>query len=317
MGLSRGRRSRVLPSAKPPKGRRFLPDTPRRPVMRIANKLKKYGKLVMFSHSLFSLPFGFIAMLWAENRMPDTMVFVWIAVALLGARNGANAFNRIADRHIDKRNRRTADRHLATGAVTVFEAYAITVFCFAAMAFAAYMLNPLCLILSPFAVAWVMLYSYTKRITWLCHYILGAACALAPVGAWLAVTGKIGLAPLVLGAVVCLYVGGFDIIYATQDIEFDRQEGLHSIPARFGLRISLIISAVSHIGAVALLVSLYFMIGLGAFYLIGVIIVSVLLCIEHYNVVPENKDKMIFAAYSVNQAVSVVLFVFCMIDFFA
>lgn len=282
----------------------------------LIRKLKSYGNLVMFSHSLFSLPFGFVAMLWAENKIPDLMVFVWIFVALMCARNGANAFNRIADRHIDVKNARTAKRPLSTGKVTIFEAYAITILCFIGLAVAAFNLNLLCLILLPFAIIWITMYSYTKRITWLCHYILGAACGIAPVGAWIAVTGKIELVPLILGAIVCVWVGGFDVIYAMQDIEFDRKEKLHSIPAEFGASGARIIAAVSHIAAVILLVSLVFFTDRGIFYIIGVAAVAVLLCIEHYNIVPDNRSKMIFAAYSINQLVSVVFFAFCMLDFF-
>lgn len=279
-------------------------------------QLKSYGNLVMFSHSLFSLPFGFVAMLWAENKIPESMVFVWIFIALMCARNGANAFNRIADRHIDVKNARTANRPLSTGKVTVFEAYAITILCFVGLAVAAYNLNILCLILLPFAIIWITMYSYTKRVTWLCHYILGAACGIAPVGAWIAVTGKIELVPLILGAIVCMWVGGFDVIYATQDIEFDRKEKLHSIPAKFSEKGARIIAALSHIAAVAMLASLAYFTDRGVFYIIGVVAVAVLLCIEHYNIVPENRDKMVFAAYSINQVVSVVFFAFCMLDFF-
>lgn len=283
---------------------------------KIIGKLKSYGNLVIFSHSLFSLPFGFVAMLWAENKIPDLMVFVWIFVALMCARNGANAFNRIADRKIDIKNNRTANRPLSTGKVTLFEAYAITILCFIGLAIAAYNLNILCLTLLPFALIWITMYSYTKRITWLCHYILGAACGIAPVGAWIAVTGKIELVPLILGAIVCLWVGGFDVIYATQDIEFDRKEKLYSIPAKFGEKGARIIAALSHIAAVALLASLAYFTERGFIYIIGVVAVAVLLCIEHYNIVPENRGKMVFAAYSINQIVSVVFFAFCMLEFF-
>ncbi len=282
----------------------------------VFKKLKSYGHLVMFSHSVFSLPFGLIAMLWAAGRIPPVSVFVWILIALLAARNGANAFNRIADRFIDAKNHRTANRQLPTGEVSVWEAGAITVLCFGVMALAAWQLNLLCLILLPFAIALFLFYSYTKRITWLCHFILGVACGGAPVGAWIAVTGRISLPCLVLGAAVCFWVAGFDIIYATQDIAFDRQEGLHSVPARFGLKGALWISALSHVASILLLLSLWFFLQRGPFYLAGVIVSAVLLCIEHYNVVPENKHKMIFAAYSINQILSITFFAFAMLDFF-
>ncbi len=281
----------------------------------VFDKLKKYGELVMFSHTVFSLPFGLLAMLWAADGIPELRVFFWILVALFGARNGANAFNRIADRFIDQKNERTRDRHLPTGQVKLFEAVIITALCFGLMAAAAYMLNLTCLILLPFAIALFIFYSYSKRITWLCHFILGTACGGAPVGAWIAVTGGITFMPLFLGAAVCFWVAGFDIIYATQDIEFDRKEGLYSVPARFGLKNALWIARASHAMHILCLLAVYILMPRGIFFLAGIIVSAVLLCVEHYNVIPENKNKMIFASYHINQILSVVFFIFAMIDF--
>lgn len=270
----------------------------------------------MFSHTIFSLPFGLIAMLWAADGIPEISVFVYTFAALVFARNGANAFNRIADIRIDAKNARTAGRPLQKGTVRLAEAWCITILCFSMLAFCAYMLNLLCLIMLPFAILIFVFYSYTKRFTWLCHYVLGLACGGAPVGAWIAVTGKFALMPFVLGAAVCFWVAGFDIIYATQDIEFDRNERLHSIPARFGLLPSLWIARLSHLAAVFfLLVPFVLMPGRTLLYLAGVFAAAVLLIIEHYNVVPENKDKMIFASYHINQIVSIVFFLFAAVDF--
>jgi len=281
----------------------------------VLNRLKKYGELVMFSHTVFSLPFGLLAMLWAADGLPKLRIFFWILVALFGARNGANAFNRIADRYIDARNERTKDRHLATGEVKLYEAVLITVFCFALMALAAYMLNMTCFILLPFAIALFIFYSYSKRITWLCHFILGVACGGAPVGAWIAVTGGITLTPLFLGAAVCFWVAGFDIIYATQDIDFDRKEGLYSVPAKFGLNGALWIARGCHAMHILCLLTLYVFLHRSIFFLIGIIVSIILLCIEHYNVAPENKNKMIFASYHINQILSIVFFIFALTDF--
>ncbi len=281
----------------------------------VLSKINNYGKLVMFSHTIFSLPFGIIAMLWAANGVPHASTFFYIFLALVAARNGANAFNRIADRAIDIKNERTSKRVLVTGQVKLWEAYAITAVCFLVLAFSAYMLNTLCLILLPFALGIFLLYSYTKRFTWLCHYVLGVACGGAPVGAWIAVTGKIELVPLVLGAAVCMWIAGFDIIYATQDIEFDRKERLHSVPAKFGLATALWISRVSHIISICLLTSCYFLMDRGIFYLVGCFASAVLLAIEHFNVAPQNRNKMIFASYSINQILSLVFFAFAMLDF--
>lgn len=281
----------------------------------VFKKLKKYGELVMFSHTLFSLPFGLIAMIWAANGIPSIEVFFWILIALFGARNGANAFNRIADKDIDKKNARTKDRHLATGELKVFEAYSVMIVCFLLLAIAAYMLNLLCLILLPFAIGIFIIYSYSKRFTWLCHFILGIACGGAPVGAWIAITGELSIMPLILGAAVCFWVAGFDIIYATQDIEFDQKEGLYSVPAKFGLKKGLWIARTSHIICIICFVVIYLFMPRGIFFLIGIIALSGLLIIEHYNIVPENKNKMIFKSYRINQLVSIVFFTFAMIDF--
>jgi len=185
----------------------------------VLKKLKSYGELVMFSHTLFSLPFALIAMIWAANGLPSGVTIFWILIALAGARNGANALNRIVDKDIDKKNPRTANRHLPKGLVKDYEVWVIVSLCFLIFVFAAYKLNPLCFMLSPVALFLFIIYSYTKRFTWICHIILGITCGGAPVGAWIAVTGNFALTPIILGAIVTLWVAGFDIIYATQDIE--------------------------------------------------------------------------------------------------
>jgi 4-hydroxybenzoate polyprenyltransferase len=281
----------------------------------VFERMKRYGELVMISHSLFSLPFGLIAMIWASDGSPQMRTMFWILIALFSARLGANSYNRIADRFIDAKNKRTADRHLATGVVKISEAYVITFLCFILLAVSAYQLNWLCFVLLPFAIALVTLYSYTKRFTWLCHHILGAACACAPVGAWIAVTGQIELTPLILGAGVCFYVGGFDILYAMQDMEFDRQERLYSIPARFGLKKATVIAMVSHVVAISFLLSLYFVLHLGIFYLMSVVLAAILLGFEHVSIDRENKMKMIFAVYGINQIISAEFFLLSITDF--
>jgi len=282
----------------------------------VLKKLKSYGELVMFSHTLFSLPFALISMIWAAQGLPSAATIFWILIALIGARNGANALNRIVDKDIDKKNPRTASRHLPKGVVKDYEVLAIVVLCFFIFILAAYNLNPLCFILSPVALFLFVIYSYTKRFTWVCHIILGITCGGAPVGAWLAVTGKFALAPIVLGAVVTLWVAGFDIIYATQDIEFDREAGLFSIPAKFGLNGALYISSLFHFIMILLLISLYFIMNSGYIYLIGIFISSILLAFEHFIVSPTNERTMKIASYHINQIVSVLIFVFTAIDVF-
>lgn len=282
----------------------------------VFNKLKQYADMVMFSHTLFSLPFGLMAMLWAADGLPSLRVIFWILVALFGARNGANALNRLIDKDIDAANPRTASRHLPKGQVKSYEAAAVAAICLALMVWAAYELNPLCFMLSPAAIFLFVLYSYTKRFTWTCHVILGIACGGAPVGAWMAVTGKIGWPSLVLGAVVMLWVAGFDIIYATQDVDFDRSFGLFSVPVKFGIKNALAISAAFHAMALILLLYLFFLLGLGWLYLVGLIFAAVLIFIEHRIVSPDHLEEVKIASYSINQIVSVVLFIFAAADMF-
>ena len=190
------------------------------------------------------------------------------------------------------------------------------ILCFLIFIIAAYELNPLCFILSPIALFLFIIYSYTKRFTWICHIVLGITCGGAPVGAWLAVTGKFALAPIILGAVVTLWVAGFDIIYATQDIEFDRKSGLFSIPAKFGLKGALYISTLFHFIMILLLISLYFIMHRGYIYLFGIFISAILFALEHYIVSPSNEKKMKIASYNINQVVSVLIFIFTALDVF-
>lgn len=281
----------------------------------VLKKLKSYGELVMFSHTLFSLPFALISMIWAAGGLPSAATIFWILIALMGARNGANALNRIVDKDIDKKNPRTANRHLPKGEVKNYEVFGIVFLCFSIFILAAYQLNPLCFVLSPVALFLFVIYSYTKRFTWVCHIVLGITCAGAPVGAWLAVTGEFAIAPIILGAVVTLWVAGFDIIYATQDIEFDRKTGLYSIPAKFGLKGALYISSLFHFITILLLITLYFIMHLGLIYLFGILISASLLALEHHIVSPSNEKKMKLASYNINQVVSVLIFIFTVLDF--
>lgn len=280
----------------------------------VFKKLKTYGNLVMFSHTLFSLPFAFIAMLIAAHGIPAIRVFVWIGVAFLGARTGANALNRLVDRGIDGKNPRTASRHMPSGIVKKTEVLVIVSISFGVLLLAAIELNPLCVIMLPFAIFLFIIYSYTKRFTWACHIVLGVTCGGAPVGAWMAVTGKLSWVCLFLGAANALWVTGFDIIYGAQDVDFDRREGLYSIPAFFGVKLALLFSSVLHIGAIFLLVCVYFLASLGTIYLAGVGIVALLLIQEHRMVKPDNLTNVNIASYGINQIVSIVFFVFSMAD---
>lgn len=282
----------------------------------VLSKIKTYGNLVMFSHTIFSLPFAFVSMLIAANGMPSFRVFLWIAMAFLGARTGANAINRLIDKDIDAKNPRTANRHMPRGAVKSKEVIMLVVMSFALLAVSAFMLNTLCAALLPVAIFLFVLYSYTKRFTWACHIVLGIISGGAPVGAWIAVTGKISWIPLVLGAANALWVAGFDIIYGSQDVDFDRKEGLFSIPAVFGIENALIISSLFHAAAVTILIYIYFIAHMSWLFLIGIAIVAILLVIEHIMVSPTNLTNVNIASYGINQIVSIVFLVFSVADIF-
>ncbi|MGE5676663.1 MAG: UbiA-like polyprenyltransferase [Pseudomonadota bacterium] len=282
----------------------------------VLQKIKTYGNLVMFSHTIFSLPFAFISMLIAANGMPRLSVFFWIAVAFLGARTGANAINRVIDKDIDARNPRTASRHIPSGAVKSYEVIILTAVSFLFLAIAAYMLNPLCFMLLPAAIFLFILYSYTKRFTWACHIVLGIISGGAPVGAWIAVTGSFAWTPFVIGAANALWVSGFDIIYGSQDVDFDKKEGLYSIPSVFGVKNALLISTLFHTAAVMILIYVYFIANMSWLYLTGLAIVIWLLYKEHTMVSPANLSNVNLASYSINQLVSIVFLIFSTADIF-
>lgn len=279
-------------------------------------KLKTYGQLVMFSHTLFSLPFALMAMFIAADGLPKAAIIFWILIALLAGRTGANALNRYVDAEFDQKNQRTSHRHIPSGSVKKKEALIITAVCYLVFVFAAYRINLVCLILSPLALGLFTAYSYTKRFTWLCHLILGITCAGAPVGAYLAVTGRFGLIPFVFGAIVTCWVAGFDVIYGTQDIDFDRREGLFSIPSYFGYEGALWIARFLHFCMWVFLVGLSLLAGLGLIYLIGVFISGILLILEHRLVDPAHRTRMDIASYHINQIISMLLLAVTTIDIF-
>lgn len=281
----------------------------------VFKRMKIYGEMVMFSHTLFSLPFALMSVIWAAEGFPDSGTLFWILVALFAARNGANAVNRVIDSEIDSKNPRTAHRHIPKGIIKKKNAVFFTVILFFIFEIAAYMINPLCFYLSPAAILIFLLYSYTKRFTWLSHLILGIACGGAPVGGWIAITGKLSLTPFVIGAAVAFWIAGFDIIYATQDIDFDRNEGLFSIPAKFGLTNGLRIAGFFHMLSILILFILKLFIQTGFIYDIGIILCAILLLVEHRIVKPSKARIMNWASYHINQIISIVFFIFSFSDY--
>lgn len=278
--------------------------------------LARIGDAVIIRHTLFSLPFAVLAVLIETAGRPPIRPLVWILLAAASARNLANALNRVVDARIDARNPRTADRHLPSGklsrrALLVFSAVmaALTIL-------SASMLNPLCVALLPVAAVLVGGYSYTKRFTWLCHYWLGVACAAAPMGAFLGLTGRFEFRYFVLAGAVSLWVAGFDILYALQDTEFDRAEGLCSIPVRFGVRGARILSALSHAGTAAGLALLPCFWDLGWAYGAGVLAASGLLVAEHVVAGGGTERHIRIASYSINEVLPLVVLASAVADIY-
>lgn len=277
-------------------------------------KLKIVLEMVKIEHTIFALPFAFLGALLAVRGIPEPAQIGWILVAMVGARSAAMAFNRLVDLPFDARNPRTANRALPRKQVS--KAFVIVFILASAglLVFAASRLNRLSLELSPVALAIVFFYSYTKRFTWLSHVFLGISLACAPIGAWIAMQGSIALPPLLLGLAVVLWVAGFDIIYACQDVEFDRKERLHSIPKRFGIRAALWISAALHLIMVGLLCFLFLSEGLGSISIIGLAIVAALIAYEHSLVRPTDLSRANTAFFTINGWISILLFATTTID---
>ena len=266
-------------------------------------------EMIKIEHTLFALPFAFLGAVLAANGLPAPRQILWIIVAMVGARSAAMAFNRIADRQFDARNPRTATRALPAGLLSVGFVWAFTIVSAAVFLLAAAMLNRLTLLLAPVALASVLLYSLTKRWTQFSHIVLGWCLAIAPTGAWIAVRGEIGSPiPLLLSLVVLLWTAGFDILYACQDYDFDRREGLRSIPARFGIARALWIARGLHAIAFVALVWMYVLTGLGPLAFGGVLATGALLVYQHRLVRADDLGRLNAAFFTTNAFVSVILF---------
>ena len=274
-----------------------------------------FGRMIKFEHTIFALPFALSAAAIAARGHGLTILrLVGIVVAMAAARTAAMGFNRIADRHIDAQNPRTARRELPAGAVTLRAAWTLTLASASVFVAAAALLGPLCLALSPVALALLFGYSFTKRFTFLCHLFLGLAIAAGPAGAWIAVRGTFTLVPGLLMIAVATWIAGFDVLYALADRDFDRGAGLHSIPARFGVAGALAISGALHAATLAALFALPHVAGLGLPYLAGVVVVAALLVYEHAIVRPSDLSRLDAAFFTLNGYVSVVFFAATLVD---
>jgi 4-hydroxybenzoate polyprenyltransferase len=272
-------------------------------------KILRYGRLVRFTHTVFALPFALAGLALATTVTPfHWMVLVWVLVAMVAARTAAMGFNRIVDRHYDAENPRTKNREIVRGMVSVVGASTLVIISSAIFIFSAYMLNPLCGWLSPGALIILFFYSLTKRFTWTSQFFLGLSLAIAPVGAWLALTGSFDWRIFLLFAAVLLWVAGFDVFYSCLDLDYDGKAGLFSVPRRWGLRGAILIARVMHLITAMLLLSLYWLFPLGIVYLVGTIIVSIILAIEDFMVRPDDLSKAMMA-FNLNGAVSILYFV--------
>lgn len=274
------------------------------------SKLKTTLEMIKFEHTLFALPFAFLGAILAADGLPEWRQLFWITAAMVGARSAAMTFNRIADREIDAANPRTANRELPAGKLSVGFAWAFLFAAIGLFELAAYSLNWLTFALSPIALLSVLGYSYAKRFTAFSHLMLGWALAISPTAAWIAVRGTIDSeVPLLLSLLVLMWTAGFDVMYACQDWEFDRKNGLRSIPARFGIRNSLWIARLFHFQAFIVLLLLWLATGLGWLALAGMLAVAGLLIYQHMLVRPNDLSRMNAAFFTTNAFVSVILFV--------
>ncbi len=287
----------------------FTMENDKSPENGLLVKTVTYSKMIKLSHTIFALPFALSGLVLALREHPVTfqMVF-WIVIAMVGARSAAMGFNRIADAEIDAENPRTAIREIPSGTISRKEAMAFTIFSSLLLIFAAAMLSEICLWLSVPLLAFLFFYSYTKRFTWLAHIYLGFAIGTAPAAVWIAIAGVPDLSIIILALALMTHIAGFDILYSCQDVEFDKEKNLFSIPARFGVKKAFFISAVLHITAVALLSLLYFTAGFGVYYFIFTSIIAVLYIIEHKIINPDDITHINIAFFHINSIISVAVF---------
>jgi 4-hydroxybenzoate polyprenyltransferase len=275
---------------------------------------RRLASLVRIEHTVFALPFAYVGAFLAVDGWPGLADVIWIGVAMVGARTLAMALNRLFDAEIDARNPRTAGRELPSGTLSVRQVLALCGAALAVFLFAVFQLDPIVRWLWPVPVAMFFVYPYLKRFTWLCHLWLGACLGLAPVGAWLAVSGSAPWEAWAIGGAVLLWVAGFDLFYSLYDLEHDRREGLHSWAVRFGVNGVFRGARVLHAGAVALLALAGLGLQIGLLYWAGVATVAALLAYEHLLVRPDDLRRLDAAFFTVNGVISVVFFVFVAMD---
>lgn len=281
--------------------------------------MKKYFSLVLFAHTIFAMPFAFIGFFLAVSTTDKPFSFIkliFMVLCMVFARNAAMAFNRYLDRNFDALNPRTAQRDVPAGRIPAKNAVLFTLINCVLFILTTYFINPLCFYLSSAALAVVLGYSYTKRFTPLCHLILGIGLGLAPLGAYLVITGEFALLPIFFSLAVLCWVSGFDIIYALQDDEFDKKHNLKSIPAKLGRKNALLISTLLHCACVIFISLPFFYAGLGYFYLAGIVFFIGLLIYQHCLVKPDDLSRVNLAFGTTNGIASVVFAVFFLLDIY-
>ena len=272
------------------------------------NKIKVLLEMIKFKHTVFALPFAFIGAFLAARGVPSARVFLWVVIAMAGARTCAMGFNRIADRRFDAMNPRTAKRALPAGEVSLTESWLMVIVSGVIFFGACYMLNRLALFMAPFALSLTLIYSLTKRFTWLCHVVLGIALAFSPLGGWVAVSGSFEGYPWVLSLGVLFWVSGFDTIYACLDADFDKDAGLYSLPAYFGRRRAFHLAVFFHFLAFVFFTATGYEAQLNTYYYIGVLITGCALFYQHIVVNPKDLSRIHVSFFSMNGIIAVTLF---------
>jgi 4-hydroxybenzoate polyprenyltransferase len=280
--------------------------------------VKNYLSLVKFSHTIFAMPFALIGFVLGVKHLEDLqrpsqsifLKLLLVLICMVTARSTAMAFNRYLDRHFDKLNPRTAIREIPAGIIKAEKAMVFIIINASIFVLTTYFINPICFYLSPVALFVIMFYSYTKRFTFLCHLVLGVGLSLAPIGAYLAVTGSFALLPLLFSFAVIFWVSGFDVIYALQDIEFDKSQALYSIPSYWGLQQALNIARLLHVFSAAFIIAAYFVGGFNFIYLGGMLVFIGMLLYQHSIVKPNDLSKVNIAFMTANGIASIVFSVF-------
>ncbi len=291
----------------------------------VPGRVGLYADFVVLKHTVFAIPFAYLGALLASilslKSLPALNILFWVGLAFFGARSGAMAINNLVDLDIDRKNPRTANRPLPAGLIHKSEVYMIIAVSYAVLFASAYMLNELCLALSPLVLITSVIYPYLKRFSWASHLILGLNLGYAPIGGWIAVTGTLHLPPTIhelgvfaLALAVVFWVAGFDVIYSLLDVEFDRRHGLHSIPASLGVERALQISAIFHALMFLLLIASHLLFGLGDLFAVGLFVIGALLIYEHWIVAGVDPERIGVAFLRVNACVSTSLLVFIVAD---